>query len=414
MLSDSERGCSRMTVIKQQSVTESSHQKHLRDYINNDKKVLLRDEQNMAGCRDLKQWASFMSRTRDRFGHNKSARKSRDKETGELVEAKKTILYHQVLAFLPDECDVNGGKLTPEDCMRFAKEYASRFYPNQQIVFALHKEHCKEDHTYRYAIHMVINRSNLVTGKRLAEGTGAQAKRNRANHVRTMDKEWGLKQVEEGVQNSKVHAKQPSKIEKEIASRGGRSYKTNLRELCRIAARRAGNLVEYRELLEGWGVDTQFRKGRMYVTDTDNARYSFSVTRLDASLNPAGLDQAFQSNSKAAAANSDTFGNLRREYLSAIRNAYLAYRQQAQDLKGTTLSQFPKLRLRRPPAEIAGDEEVRRTILAYWRGADELRVKLASDVPYTRRQEKHGETATGTMSVNRPVTHETHDRKQER
>lgn len=27
-----------MTVIKQQSVTESSHQKHLRDYINNDKK----------------------------------------------------------------------------------------------------------------------------------------------------------------------------------------------------------------------------------------------------------------------------------------------------------------------------------------------------------------------------------------
>ena len=169
--------------------------------------------------------------------------------------------------------------------MRFAKEYASRYYPNQQIVFALHKEHCKEDHTYRYAIHMVINRSNIVTGKRLAEGTGAQAKRNRANRVRTMDKEWGLQQVEEGVQNSKVHAKQPSKIEKEIESRGVRSYKTNLRELCRIAAQRATNLVEYRELLEGRGVDTQFRRGRMYVTDTDNARYSFSVTKLDASLN---------------------------------------------------------------------------------------------------------------------------------
>lgn len=239
-----------MTVIKQQSVTESSHQKHLRDYINNDKKVLLRDEQNMTGCHDLKQWASFMSRTRDRYGHNKSARKSRDKETGKIIEAKNTILYHQVLAFLPDECDVNGGRLKPEDCMRFAKEYASRYYPNQQIVFALHKEHCKEDHTYRYAIHMVINRSNIVTGKRLAEGTGAQAKRNRANRVRTMDKEWGLQQVEEGVRNSKVHAKQPSKIEKEIESRGVRSYKTNLRELCRIAAQRATNLVEYRELLD--------------------------------------------------------------------------------------------------------------------------------------------------------------------
>lgn len=404
-----------MTVIKQQSVTESSHQKHLRDYINNDKKVLLRDEQNMTGCHDLKQWASFMSRTRDRYGHNKSARKSRDKETGKIIEAKNTILYHQVLAFLPDECDVNGGRLKPEDCMRFAKEYASRYYPNQQIVFALHKEHCKEDHTYRYAIHMVINRSNIVTGKRLAEGTGAQAKRNRANRVRTMDKEWGLQQVEEGVRNSKVHAKQPSKIEKEIESRGVRSYKTNLRELCRIAAQRATNLVEYRELLEGWGVDTQFRRGRMYVTDTDNARYSFSVTKLDASLNPEGLERAFRNNAAGNSANgADRTETVRAEYLSGIRDAYLAYRRQAQSMEGTTLSKFPKLKLHRPPEEIAGDPEVRRTILAYWRGADELRVKLAFDVPYARRQEKHGETATGTTGAGRSVQHEARGKNQER
>lgn len=404
-----------MTVIKQQSVTESSHQKHLRDYINNDKKVLLRDEQNMTGCHDLKQWASFMSRTRDRYGHNKSARKSRDKETGKIIEAKNTILYHQVLAFLPDECDVNGGRLKPEDCMRFAKEYASRYYPNQQIVFALHKEHCKEDHTYRYAIHMVINRSNIVTGKRLAEGTGAQAKRNRANRVRTMDKEWGLQQVEEGVRNSKVHAKQPSKIEKEIESRSVRSYKTNLRELCRIAAQRATNLVEYRELLEGWGVDTQFRRGRMYVTDTDNARYSFSVTKLDASLNPEGLERAFRNNAAGNSANgADRTETVRAEYLSGIRDAYLAYRRQAQSMEGTTLSKFPKLKLHRPPEEIAGDPEVRRTILAYWRGADELRVKLASDVPYARRQEKHGETATGTTGAGRSVQHEARGKNQER
>lgn len=404
-----------MTVIKQQSVTESSHQKHLRDYINNDKKVLLRDEQNMTGCHDLKQWASFMSRTRDRYGHNKSARKSRDKETGKIIEAKNTILYHQVLAFLPDECDVNGGRLKPEDCMRFAKEYASRYYPNQQIVFALHKEHCKEDHTYRYAIHMVINRSNIVTGKRLAEGTGAQAKRNRANRVRTMDKEWGLQQVEEGVRNSKVHAKQPSKIEKEIESRGVRSYKTNLRELCRIAAQRATNLVEYRDLLEGWGVETQFRRGRMYVTDTDNARYSFSVTKLDASLNPEGLERAFRNNAAGNSANgADRTETVRAEYLSGIRDAYLAYRRQAQSMEGTTLSKFPKLKLHRPPEEIAGDPEVRRTILAYWRGADELRVKLASDVPYARRQEKHGETATGTTGAGRSVQHEARGKNQER
>lgn len=404
-----------MTVIKQQSVTESGHQKHLRDYINNDRKVLLRDEQNMSACHDLKQWASYMSRTREHYGHNKSARKIRDKETGELVDAKNTILYHQVLAFLPDECDVNGGRLKPEDCMRFAKEYASRYYPNQQIVFALHKEHCKEDHTYRYAIHMVINRTNLATGTRIDEGASANAKKKRAARVRTMDKEWGLQQVEEGVQNSKVHAKQASKIEKEIESRGVRSYKTNLRELCRIAAQRATNLVEYRELLEGWGVDTQFRRGRMYVTDTDNARYSFSVTKLDASLNPEGLERAFRNNTAGSSANgTDRVETLRAEYLSGIRDAYLAYRRQAQSMEGTTLSMFPKLKLHRPPEEIAGDPEVRRTILAYWRGADELRVKLASDVPYARRQEKHGETTSATTSAGRSIPRETHDRKQER
>lgn len=50
----------------------------------------------------------------------------------------------------------------------------------------------------------------------------------------------------------------------------------NLRELCRLAADRAENIYEYREMLEGWGVDTQFRKGKLYVTDTDNSKYSFS------------------------------------------------------------------------------------------------------------------------------------------
>ena len=79
-------------------------------------------------------------------------------------------MYHQMLGFNPDECDINGGKLSPEDCMRYAKEYAEKFYPNQEVVFALHNEYCKEDKTHRYAVHMVINRSDLSNGKRLAEG----------------------------------------------------------------------------------------------------------------------------------------------------------------------------------------------------------------------------------------------------
>uniref|UniRef100_UPI00196A1B57 hypothetical protein n=1 Tax=Streptococcus equi TaxID=1336 RepID=UPI00196A1B57 len=65
-----------MTIIKQQSVnTGTSHQKNLRNYINNDEKVILRESQNMDACRDIKSWASFMSMTREMFGHNKASRK---------------------------------------------------------------------------------------------------------------------------------------------------------------------------------------------------------------------------------------------------------------------------------------------------------------------------------------------------
>lgn len=385
-----------MTIIKQQAVTASSHQKNLRNYINNDEKVLLRDSQNMESCQDLRRWASWMSATRDEFGHNTSSRRGKDG-----MPAKNTILYHQILAFLPDECDINGGSLKPEDCMSYAKEYAKRFYPNHEIVFALHKEYCKADHTYRYACHMVVNRSDIVTGKRLDEGRGETAKQVRAKRIRSMDEEWNLQQVEEGVVNSTIHKKQLTLEEKGMASRDERySYKTNLRELCRIAARRSKNIFEYRELLEGWGVETEFRHGKMYATDADHARYSFSIARLDASLNREGLENAFVSNvassirekGKSVMAKKEAIEgakhhiqDIRSAYLDYARKTYLNYRKEANALTGTPLSAFPKLKLKKPPEEIADDPKVRDSVLAYWRGADELRNKLASDVPYTRR-----------------------------
>ena len=45
-----------MTIIKQGGVSSKSHQRNLRAYINDDKKVLLRDSQNMEECKDLKRW----------------------------------------------------------------------------------------------------------------------------------------------------------------------------------------------------------------------------------------------------------------------------------------------------------------------------------------------------------------------
>lgn len=415
-----------MTIIKQTGVSNKSHQKNLRAYINDDQKVLLRGSQNMEHCINIKRWATFMEATRRRFGHNKAVRHIRDKKTGELVEAKNTIMLHQILAFLPEECDINGGKLTPEDCMRYAKEYVAKYYPHQEVVFALHNEYCKTDKTHRYAVHIVINRSDLETGKRLDEGRGKAAMVRRASRVRALDAEWGLKQVERGEANSTIHKKQPSKTEKEIEARGGESYKTNLRELCRFAAEQAQTIYEYRELLEGWGVDTQFRNGRMYVTDRDNARYSFSVKKLDAELDGKGLERAFRANvaaaihekgkqvmeaRQAAAAERERIQGLKDSYLKEIRDAYLSYRKKARSMAGTELSQFPKLKLDRPPKEVADDSEVQRAILAYWRGADELRAKVASKVPYVRRSKN----VSGAASADgqRPTERQAAERERE-
>ena len=416
-----------MTIIKQRAVTDKGHQKNLRAYINDDRKVLARDSQNMKGCKDLKRWAWHMEKTRERYGHNKASRKVRDKKTGKMVAARNTIMYHQILGFLPDECSCNGGKLTPEDCMRYAKEYAQKHYQNQQVVFAVHDEYCKADKTHRWAVHMVINRSDISTGKRLNEGRGHQAKVDRARRIRDMDAEWGLKQVEKDEGNSVVHKKQPSKVEKEIADRGGKSYKTNLRELCRIAAERAENIYQYRELLEGWGVDTQFRRGRLYVTDTDHERYSFSVSKLDADLNQKGLERAFRANISASIhekgqqvlderasliADQKRIAQLRKAYLNDIRDAYREYRKQAKALEGIPLSDFPKLKLKRPPAEIATDDEVKRALLAYWRGADELRVEMASQVPYARKAQSS--SAASTAGTGTPRGHKDRGREDER
>lgn len=368
-----------MTIIKQVTIKDrSSHQKNLRNYINNDKKVLLRESQNMDNCINLKTWASYMSQTRDMFGHNKSSRQGKDGKP-----AKNAILLHQILGFNPDECDINDGELSPNDCMRYAKEYAQTYYPNHEIVFALHNEYCKDDQTHRYAVHMVINRSDLKTGKRLDEGKESVAKQKRVSRVRSMDEAWGLKQVEAGKINSTTHHKQPSRVEKELEKKGILPYKTNLRELLRIAAKRTDNITEFRELLDQWGVETSFRNGRMYATDKDNAKYSFSVLKLDAELRPYALDKN-RVHEKA-----DHIEKTRQGYLQKIHQLYLDYRKEIHTMGKKPLKDLPKFKIPTPPKTLSNDQEVKKKILAYWRGADELRMTRVSDAPQNRTKQNH-------------------------
>ena len=49
-------------------------------------------------------------------------------------------------------------------------------------------------------------------------------------------------------------------------------------------------------------------------------------------------------------------------------------------MEGMEIVDIPKLKLPRPDSDIADDSEVKRLILACWRGADELRAEISSTV----------------------------------
>lgn len=205
-----------MTAIKQVSVTSAAHLESLSGYLN-DERALMRDSQNLV---DESRWAEEMDRTREAYGHNSPGR----------AGAAVTYMCHHVIGFDPDECSCNGGSMTLEKCMQFAREWVQGRYPNQEAVWVLHKEHCAADSADRYAVHVGINRTDLETGNRLHEGLGRAAKVARANAMREMDARWGLRQLEKGQRNSRVHAMQPTKAEKEMRARGAAPDKDIMRE----------------------------------------------------------------------------------------------------------------------------------------------------------------------------------------
>lgn len=191
-----------MTAIKQVAVTSAQHLKSLAGYLDRSSErhdALDIDSQNL---NDPDGWAREMDRTREAYGHNDPSR----------AGCKTTYCYHQIIAFNPDECDVNGGKLTKAGCMGFAREWVERYYPNQEAAWALHLEHSK-DGTDRYAVHIAINRTDLETGRRLDEGRASRQKTLHASRMREMDTSWGLSRLERGQRNSRSHARQESRGE---------------------------------------------------------------------------------------------------------------------------------------------------------------------------------------------------------
>lgn len=206
-----------MTVIKTMGVRGKAHIASLKAYLE-DERAVARWCANIA---DESRPFDEMERTRKAYGHDTAPRKGCVNEE----------MWHQVIGFLPEDADFNGGKMSAIDCMRFADEWLERNYPYQEAVLALHREHCAADGTNRYAVHIALNRSTLNgTGRRLDEGRAAVAKAKRAQAMREMDARWGLQQVRANERNSAIHARQPTKAERKMAERGIESEKAFIRE----------------------------------------------------------------------------------------------------------------------------------------------------------------------------------------
>lgn len=370
-----------MTITKQRAVCSMAHALRLRDYLD-DGRAIARDTQNIARP---EKWFDEMSETRELAGHDEPSRRG----------AKNILLLHQVLAFLPDALEQYGGKLSPKLCMGYAKEYAQIRYPHQQILFVEHRERCKADGTERIAVHMAICITDTETMRRLDEGRPRAAMRKRVETVRKLDREWGLPQVEKGKVNSHIHRQQPRGVEKEMIGRGALPFKSTLRATCNRVLRNARSMDEFRALLETEGITTRIKNGKIYATDRAHAKYEFSLSRLDASLDANQLNAVFVRNDgdpvlKHMNAMLDTAiakgteyekraARARTKYIAIAKERYVAYANRVKDMHGKPLASIPSFKLPRPPKTIQDDAEVQRCVLACARKAEKLRRQVSVD-----------------------------------
>lgn len=274
-----------MTVIKHITISSASHLKALGKYLD-DGRALMRGSQNVVEDSPGR-WQREFAATRAAYGHDKPSREG----------AKSVLVAHEILAFNADECSANGGPITPEKAMELAKEWFATYRKDFEVVYVLHNERCKEDGSERLAVHAAINSTNLDTGRRFWEGSAKQAKRTRAKSMREMDRRWGLKQLVKGERNSRSHAMQPTRAEKEMFKRGLRTDKAYIRERVKrhvreIRSERSGGnpMRELSNRLEKDGIKMTFSKsGKQLQFQGRGGGYKVNGNRLGRGFSVSGI-----------------------------------------------------------------------------------------------------------------------------
>ena len=275
------------------------------------------------------------------------------------------------------------GQDDPDACLAYAEQWLAKHYMHQQVILALHEESDKAGK--RYAVHMAINRTDLLTGKRCETG-GRHGKYERASWVRELDKDWNLAQLEKGKKNSKIRDRQPRDIEKEIVDRGEYSYKNNLRELIHIAINdyHPKNMEQFKKLLASWGVDIFIKNNRVYATDLDikeagNPKCTFNLTRLDGRFAVKQLEAAFKNN-VLEAERALPYEKRCEIYIQRLKKAYSAWVEQAKASKGVAYNLFPKFIAPKCDEDLLEDPAVRDELLARRGYAREIRNRYSGGV----------------------------------
>lgn len=165
------------------------------------------------------------------------------KETANLWEKAQTSesrkYYHFKLAF--DIADNQKG-LTPQKVMEMTEKLVDKCFPNSECVMSVHTD---KEHLHS---HIIVNSVCFNTGKMLQ--ISPQKYTRMKDYANQISEQYGF---------SIVDFRKPSKVrqstaERQIISKGGTSWKEELREVIDLAKRNTSNMVDFKKFLNNYGV----------------------------------------------------------------------------------------------------------------------------------------------------------------
>lgn len=162
----------------------------------------------------------------------------------------KTWFHHYTQSFSPQE------NITPEEAHKIAVEFASKAWPDYEVVIATHLD---AEHIHS---HFLINAVSFKTGKLLHEGP------NNIQHLRDLSDELCL------AHNLSVLPKEPTKALKGMTAREyrsaekGQSWKFRLMSTIDECMKYAGSKAEFIALMKSEGCDVKWTDERKSITYT--------------------------------------------------------------------------------------------------------------------------------------------------